>query len=83
MGAFTERWSPERWVDGDGMVHWPLMRVDPVRDQHRAVRLADLMEVFNQVTDQSATLVVEYHHDYQDDFWTLRYYNDQSDFYSI
>lgn len=79
MPSFNSH-MPEPWIDGDGQVHRPLFRDDARQGRISATPLKD---VLNEIEDPGAYLVLERNNRYCDDFWTLRYYNDQSDYYAI
>lgn len=76
----SDRWMPKPRVDKVGMVHKPLFSAD----LGGVVPVSDLMEALAPAAeDPGALLYVEYLHEYQRHYWTVCYFNDQSDYYAI
>lgn len=80
MSDLTGPWAPTPWTDSSGMVHRPIFSAT----RNTVIPIAQLLPVLVAAAeDPKATLEVMYDNRHMDDFWTLHYYNDQSDFYSI
>lgn len=75
-----QRRLPKPWTDKAGLVHKPLFSAD----LSCVAPVSELLEALTPAAeDPGAVLVVTYVPDYQAEYWTVCYFNDQSDYYAI